>query len=387
LSCNERTEMKISRDKKLVYILNYVSADDTQHFVHVLNLLRKMKELGWSIVLISEKGGTGTQNVLGHEVRYMSRSGHLTRVLRLMLTLVLLRKQGYRLVFVRISRPAALISAIFGRMLGFTSLFWLSGMVLDFEKKKNTLHKILDGITLKTIVRSTSRFVTGPETMVEYYRSAFCLSDNKIIMLYNDIDIEKFIPAPLQDKSHKPIDILLLHRLSPVRETNKYLPDIVKRLGDIAKSRQEGIVLNIVGDGPERTELESVMDVSVPDLKIKLHGSTPNRKAKAFYSRADIFIMPSYREGFPRVTIEAMAMGLPVVSTDAGGTRDLFGPLQQKYVVSRDDPEAFADRLAELVADPEMCQKLSKENLSFVQRFSTDNVAKMYDEKLSALLD
>lgn len=377
--------MNKAREKKLVYILNYVSADDTQHFVHVLNLLDKLRELGWSIVLLSEKGGKGVQEVLGQEVKYMSESSRVMRLVRLVTTLAVLRTQGYRLVFVRISKPAALISAIFGKVFGYTSLFWLSGTVLDFDTNKTVLRRIWDAVILKIIVRSVNHFVTGPETMIEYYKAAFRLPSWKIIMLYNDIDLERFVPSSNSNQKQNQVNVLLLHRLSPVRETNKYFHYIVESLGTISTNGTR-VILDVVGNGPERTSLEKVAQAAPPNLKIIFHGEIPNRKVRDFYSNADIFIMPSYREGFPRVTIEAMAMGLPIVSTDAGGTRDLLGPLQLKFVVSRDEPAAFAERLARLVQDREMRRKLSEENLKYVQRFSTENVARMYDEKLSVLL-
>ena len=122
------------------------------------------------------------------------------------------------------------------------------------------------------------------------------------------------------------------------------------------------------------------------DLSVTFHGSVPNRKLDAFYSAATVFIMPSYREGFPRVVVEAMAHGLPIVSTDAGGSRDLFGDRQQEFVVDRDDPVAFAASLATLLHSAELRQALATENLERVKRYSTSAVARMYDKALGALL-
>lgn len=375
----------MSSPKKLVYILNYVNADDTQHFVHVLNLLTRLKQLGWSVVLISEKGGKGTRSVLGHEVLYMSENGKWSRLIRLGWTLAKLRRQGYRLVFVRISKTAALVASSLSRPFGWQTLFWLSGAIADFNDRKPWPRRAYEAAVLRMIFTLTHRFVSGPEAMIRYYQTEYRVPRHKCLLLYNDIDIGTFTPAPAPASSDG-LSILLLHRLSPVRETTRYMPAIIATLGEHVAARRSPIRLDIVGDGPERAALEAAA-ASVPDgLRVIFHGAVPNRRVREFYTRADVFIMPSYREGFPRVIIEAMAMGLPIVSTDAGGTRDLFGPLQQEFVVPRDDSGLFADSLKRLLSDGEKRRGLSQENVREVKRFSTESVAQMYDSALSALL-
>ncbi|MER3486106.1 MAG: glycosyl transferase, partial [Chloroflexota bacterium] len=68
---------------------------------------------------------------------------------------------------------------------------------------------------------------------------------------------------------------------------------------------------------------------------------------------ADVFMMPSLEEGFPRVLLEAMATGVPFVAVDVGGVRDILSPHQQRCVVPARDCDAFATRLVELLNDPQ----------------------------------
>ncbi|MFL6730425.1 MAG: glycosyltransferase, partial [Sphingomicrobium sp.] len=206
----------------------------------------------------------------------------------------------------------------------------------------------------------------------------------KVALLYNDVVLSAVAAAaPLADVA--PPRVLMVHRLSPVRETARYFPALLAALGELASSHSS-VTLDVVGDGPERAELERIAARAADGLHVRFLGAVPNRDLDRFYASATLFVMPSYREGFPRVILEAMARGLPIVATDAGGTRDLVGPLQDRFIIDRDSPEALAAAVASLLAQPALRAALSSENLERVKRFSTPAVAAMYDRTLTEVL-
>jgi len=84
--------------------------------------------------------------------------------------------------------------------------------------------------------------------------------------------------------------------------------------------------------------------------------------------------------------LEAMAHSLPIVATDAGGTRDLCGPAQRQYVVDRHDANAFGRAVERLLSSRPERRELAGENMVTVQRYSTAKVARMYDEALAGLI-
>lgn len=368
-------------NKRLTYVVNLVSTDDTQHFVHIPNLLNELEALGWDIQLVSERGGQGVQRVAGREVRYLSINGRWSRLWPLCKLLFRNRMAGGRLVFIRISRSSGGLSGLLGRLFGWKTLFWLSDVKEDFDASRKGRKGYW---SLWLLFRIIDRLVTGPETMVDYYMRTYGLDRSKLTLLYNDIDITHASPASLQDKNGS-LRVLLVHHLSPARETSRYLPAILEGLRAFA-AEGASVQLDIVGGGPDENHLKTIVTDFGTDVSVAFHGPVPNRKLYPFYSAASVFIMPSYREGFPRVLVEAMAHGLPIVSTDAGGSRDLFGDGQQKFVVSRDDPDGFAAALAQLLRSIDLRKSLAQENLERVPRYSTPAVARMYDEALSALL-
>ena len=210
-------------------------------------------------------------------------------------------------------------------------------------------------------------------------------------MLYNDIDVGRFTPpedrhvqkaAFLTAHGLEPdnLVLLLVHRLSPVRRTQLYFPSCLVPLRDGGLLQR--VVVIVAGSGAELPSIQAeVQRMGLADRFIFL-GNVPNREIQQLYAVADIFLHPTYNEGFPRVVIEAMAAGLPIVSTDAGGTRELMGEVQSSLVVSRDEPQAFALCLEKIIADSSLRQRLASENRSYVERFSTANIAAMYEEVL-----
>jgi glycosyltransferase involved in cell wall biosynthesis len=160
--------------------------------------------------------------------------------------------------------------------------------------------------------------------MGEYYANVVGVNSKKIKILYNDIDLSRFTPAKESENSAQDVvKLLMVHRLSPVRKTMFYLPYIIQELAN--KYPKLKFHLTIVGGGPEKKELEdSINRLKLASL-ITLSGPIPNKDIAVLYQKTDIFIQPSYNEGFPRVVLEAMASGLPIVATDAGGTHQIVG--------------------------------------------------------------
>jgi glycosyltransferase involved in cell wall biosynthesis len=240
-------------------------------------------------------------------------------------------------------------------------------------------------LPFEIVKRYTDYFVTGPESMLEYYKNIVGVNKEKLVCLYNDIDISRFSRVDEKRKNQLKKElginlekkiILFVKRMSKIKGIMFYSPYIIEKNQKLL--RDKNYVCYYLGDGSEKVKLEKeVNDNHLNDI-IKIVGNKPNKEIQKFYQIADIFINPTLEEGFPRVLIEAMASGLPVVTTNAGGTADIVGELQSKFMVDIQDRDSFAMKLKELIEDEEMQQKLSAENINQVKKFSTKNVAQMY---------
>ena len=383
-------------NKKLIYILNHYSQKSEQHFFHVINLLETIAKSGIQIALIIEKSDDIVQlqseNIKVYAQKKKSKIG---RIVELFIILFKLQKEGYQKVFVRISWVAACISILVGFFSKLKTYYWLSGQgsIENYQSLKWGIQKIKLLITSRFpfwfIKSFVYRFVTGPESMGEYMSKVMKVPPQKILILYNDIDISRFSRATDTERINYKTQfglpivkklILFVHRLSPVRKTLFYMPFIISEFFR-TKSRND-YHFAFAGSGPEENELKIAIDEAKVNDCITLLGAIPNNKIDKLYKSADIFINPTYAEGFPRVLIEAMACGLPVVTTNAGGILDILDNRQKKYMVDKDDRENFAKKLVALSNDMEEQDRLSLENLSQVLKFSTENVSEMYTRSI-----
>src|SRR5207248_2157864 len=78
------------------------------------------------------------------------------------------------------------------------------------------------------------------------------------------------------------------------------------------------------------------------------------------YAASDAVVLTSANEGTPVSVIEAQAAGLPVVSTDVGGVRDVVGAGRSGFVVARGDDDALVDRMDRLANDPALCSRFGE---------------------------
>jgi glycosyltransferase involved in cell wall biosynthesis len=92
-----------------------------------------------------------------------------------------------------------------------------------------------------------------------------------------------------------------------------------------------------------------------------VHGPLPFARLKELYRSSTVFCLPSIEEGFAQVLLQAMASGLPVVTTDVAGGAELVIAGENGLIVPVDDPDALAGALSDMVADPDRTWEMGRQ--------------------------
>jgi colanic acid/amylovoran biosynthesis glycosyltransferase len=151
----------------------------------------------------------------------------------------------------------------------------------------------------------------------------------------------------------------------------KGLSDLVAACGLLA-GRGIDLRLELVGEGPLRSELAAAAARS--GARVRLHGALPQEEVLALYRRAAVFCLPCVvastgdRDGLPTSVLEAMALGVPVVTTAVGGLGELVVDGRTGLVVPERDPDALADALGRLLTDGALADRLAAEARLLVER-------------------
>lgn len=120
-------------------------------------------------------------------------------------------------------------------------------------------------------------------------------------------------------------------------------------------ARGRNVRLTIIGEGVERQRLLFAMhDMGVAN-RVTLAGRRDPTDVLAFLQRSHAFILTSVSEGISNAVLEAMACGLPVVSTDCGGMREVIRNGENGFIVPMRDPESMASAIERLMDSREMC--------------------------------
>jgi glycosyltransferase involved in cell wall biosynthesis len=120
------------------------------------------------------------------------------------------------------------------------------------------------------------------------------------------------------------------------------------------------VMLRLVGDGPDRADLERTVQKSGLKENIRLEGAVNQDRIQEFYRRADVFALASFAEGIPVVLMEAMAMEIPCVSTSINGIPELIRDGEDGFLVAPSDVEGLATAIVRLMDDTGMRERVGK---------------------------
>jgi glycosyltransferase involved in cell wall biosynthesis len=219
------------------------------------------------------------------------------------------------------------------------------------------------GLALRTIGRTAAAVVAvSPRPAADLEAAGI-----EATHVFNPIGIDS--GAPRRPERHAaPVQILFLGAYG----VRKGVYDLLDAIGQV---RNEGhdVRVRIVGppEFPDETErlAAGVRDRGLTDA-VALIGPVPSDDVSRELREADIFCLPSYREGLPMAILEAMAAGLPVVATPVGGIPDVVRDNESGLLLAAGDVGGLAAALAELARDPELRHRLGEQGRIVVEELA-----------------
>lgn len=164
-------------------------------------------------------------------------------------------------------------------------------------------------------------------------------------------------------RSQSPVTLLFVGRLDENKRPEKFI-----RLADAIVRNHADVPTRflIAGDGPRRAELQALAsEFGLSDDRLTFLGSVADMGS--LYGRAHILVSTSRREGSPNVILEAMAHGLSVVATRAGGSCEILAD-GRGLLVDPDDDRELMDSVAKLILDAKLRGDIAVEGKSYVER-------------------
>jgi glycosyltransferase involved in cell wall biosynthesis len=166
------------------------------------------------------------------------------------------------------------------------------------------------------------------------------------------VDPQRFAPAN-RPRDPKPFALLCVGRLTPAKGQHLLLEAM-------ARLRDKGVpvTLTLVGDGPDRALLESRCQELGLAARVHFAGALNQDAVRPLYGQFDAFVLPSFAEGIPVVLMEAMASGLPCISTRIAGIPELIEDGENGLLVPASDVDGLCARILRLIEDPSLCERL-----------------------------
>ena len=212
---------------------------------------------------------------------------------------------------------------------------------------------------------------------------AWCTQpDTQIEVIPDGLELSRFSPLP-RSTSPEYVRILTVGRLIP----RKGFQFLIRALPQVIQHATCDFEIELVGDGPYRTELVQLADTLGVSHKIQFTGSVPYAALPQKYSQADIFTLCSSAEGMPLVVLEAMGSGLPIVASRVQGIEDLVDVEENGVLFTPGDVDGLAHGLISLINDSKRRVQMGKTSVARVQQYDWKNIAQSYLEIYQRVLE
>jgi glycosyltransferase involved in cell wall biosynthesis len=210
---------------------------------------------------------------------------------------------------------------------------------------------------------SGAELVQNPEDLEVLARLG--VPRDKLVLLGNGIDLERFHPAADEDGRRRRVRSVLGVDVDAVvvgtvgrLVRQKGFPELFAAAELLHRAHPDVVFVVVGGSDPDKADAISSEELAAAGRRGRIVFTGSRDDMEDVYRGFDLFVLPSHREGFPRSAMEAAATGLPVIATDIRGCRQVVSPGKTGLLVPLHDPMRLASAIEELVVDPALRRRM-----------------------------
>jgi glycosyltransferase involved in cell wall biosynthesis len=242
---------------------------------------------------------------------------------------------------------------------------------------------------LLPLLRRADALLAVAQVQKDYLVEVEGLPRERIQVIHNGVDTKRYRPPAAEERQRiraelgfgvDDVVLIAVASLKPLKQI-----DVLLRAA--ARLSQAGLPVRVVvaGDGSERAALESL--AAQLGLAERVWFAGLRDDVERLLQASDVFVLASRTEAFPNVVLEAMATGLPVVTTDVGSVREMVEDGSSATVVPSGDETALATAIARLASDAPERARLGERGRQIVdERFRFESMCAKREALFEALL-
>lgn len=248
------------------------------------------------------------------------------------------------------------------------------GDIPGFQERFQAVYKLI-GPFEKIIWKNADALVANSSGLKKMAENFY--AKKQILIIPNGADVQAINTQTKDKRLDESYRILFVSRLIE----RKGLQYLIPQLKEIERECKKKVVLTVVGDGPYRQELEKIAKEHRVEHLVEFVGQKEKKELPEYYENAEVFVLPSKKEGMPNVVLEAMSFGLPIVMTPCEGSEELIR--DNGYAIEVGE---FSDYLIELSYDKEKRVQMGNLSKKMVENvFNWKSVAEEYLELMQEI--
>jgi len=296
------------------------------------------------------------------EIKLERKGFNLLNLISSVFELARLFKEIHPNIIFSYTHKAILSGSLAAKISGFSNTFSMvtgTGHVFDNKTKKEKVIKFIGSLALRIALRFNKLvFFQNPDDQALFLKNNIVLSQKTKLVNGSGVNLDKFSLSPLPSE---PIFLCMARLIK-----SKGLEEFARAAKRVKKLYPEArfLLYGYPDDHPDSIDENEIISSWLNDFGVEYFGYAENPIDAI--KECSVFVLLSYKEGTPRVVLEAMAMGRPIITTDAPGCRETVKNGVNGFLVPRFDDLEAANAMIKLLS-AELRKEMGKESRKFCE--------------------